>query len=322
MTENNDVGLLKLLRFQNEQLKTGLVNVQSNLADSTDINYESLVEFNEIGKDFSGLLGDSSELTQKMATLTELLAKSSARTQIMAEQIENINHLLQKIVGISYQTNLLGLNATIEAARAGEAGKGFAVVADEVKALARESKKAADEITLAIEQINEESLVFSSSMAESSQGCDSIKKVVDQLDLRLNETSQANTRSVDKILNSNDRTFTSLAKLDHIIWKVNTYLSVIKEDKQMEFVDHNNCRLGKWYTRGDGKKNFSKLRAYPRLDHPHATVHSATKRIFDLVDRGTSVESAVELEKAIQEMERGSDNVFDVLDKMLKEKGS
>ena len=318
MTENQDKNLLKLLQFENEQLKSGLVNVQTNLAESTEINYESLSEFNEIKKDFSGLLDDSRNLTSQMTELTSLLATSKSRTQVMAEQIENINSLLQKIVGISYQTNLLGLNATIEAARAGEAGKGFAVVADEVKALARESKKAADEITTAIDQINEESLVFSHSMEESSEGCEKIKNVVDQFDLRLQETSQANNRSVHRMLGTNDRTFTSLAKLDHIIWKVNTYLSVIKQEKQMDFVDHKSCRLGKWYTQGEGKKSFSRLKSYPHLDHPHSVVHAGTKRVFDFIDKGEGYTQ--ELENALKEMERGSDSVFEVLDKMLREK--
>jgi len=318
MSQNNDTNLLKLLQFENEQLKLGLVNVQSNLAESTDINYDSLNEFNDIKNDFSGLLTDSRNLTEQITELTSLLAISKDRTQIMAEQIENINSLLQKIVGISYQTNLLGLNATIEAARAGEAGKGFAVVADEVKALARESKKAADEITTAIDQINEESMTFSHSMEKSSDGCAKISTVIDQFDLRLNETSQANNRSVHRILGTNDRTFTSLAKLDHIIWKVNTYLSVIKQEKQMDFVDHKSCRLGKWYTQGEGKKSFSKLRSYPHLDHPHSIVHSGTKRVFDLIDSDEGY--TAELENALKEMERGSDSVFEILDKMLKEK--
>ena len=318
MTENDDKTLLKLLAFENEQLKQGLVNVQSNLTESTDINYESLAEFDEIKNDFSGLLSDSRSLTEQMTALTKLLANSKARTQVMAEQIENINSLLQKIVGISYQTNLLGLNATIEAARAGEAGKGFAVVADEVKALARESKKAADTITIAIDQINEESMIFSSSMEESSEGCEKIKAVVDQFDLRLNETGQANDRSMRRMEGTNDRTFTSLAKLDHVIWKVNTYLSVIKQEKEMNFVDHKNCRLGKWYSQGEGKKSFSRLRSYPHLDHPHSVVHSGTKRVFDLIDKNEGYSQ--ELEHAIKEMERGSDSVFEVLDKMLQEK--
>jgi len=319
MIENNDQALLKQLEFENEQLKLGLVNVQTNLAESTGINDKSLADFDEIRDDFTGLLSDSRSLTEQMSALTQLLANSKARTQVMAEQIENINSLLQKIVGISYQTNLLGLNATIEAARAGEAGKGFAVVADEVKALARESKKAADTITVAIEQINEESLIFSSSMEESSEGCEKIKTVIDQFDLRLHETSQANDRSMRRMEGTNDRTFTSLAKLDHIIWKVNTYLSVIKHEKQMDFVGHKDCRLGKWYTQGEGKKSFSRLRSYPHLDHPHSAVHSGTKRIFDLIDKDEGYTQ--ELELALKEMERGSDGVFEVLDKMLAEKG-
>jgi len=87
MTENNDQALLKLLEFENEQLKLGLVNVQTNLAESTEINYESLAEFDEIRNDFTGLLSDSRSLTEQMTELTDLLANSKARTQVMAEQI-------------------------------------------------------------------------------------------------------------------------------------------------------------------------------------------------------------------------------------------
>ena len=320
MTEDTDSNLLKLLDTENEQLKKGLLNIQGTLASATETNQKSIDEINALENDFTELLNDSKSLTQQMDDLTDLLAKSTTRTHVMAGQIENINHMLQKIVGISYQTNLLGLNATIEAARAGEAGKGFAVVADEVKALARESKKAADQITLAIEQINEESINFSTSMEESSQGCQGIKKTVDHFDLRLTETSQANNRAVREVLGTNDKTFAALAKIDHIIWKVNTYLSVIRKEKQMPFVSHNQCRLGKWYTSGEGKKSFSTLRSYPHLEHPHSIVHSGTKRVFELIDEGSGYTK--ELENALNEMERGSENVFAVLDKMVAEKTS
>ncbi len=88
----------------------------------------------------------------------------------------------------------------------------------------------------------------------------------------------------------------------------------------MDFVDHKSCRLGKWYTDGEGRQSFSKLRSYPHLDHPHSIVHNGTQRVFDLIDNDSGITE--ELENAIKEMERGSDSVFEILDKMLSEKKS
>jgi len=64
----------------------------------------------------------------------------------IADQMSNVENLLDDINGIADKTNLLALNAAIEAARAGEAGRGFAVVADEVRHLSLRSNEFSEKI--------------------------------------------------------------------------------------------------------------------------------------------------------------------------------
>ncbi len=70
----------------------------------------------------------------------------------MGESGAKIAKTLEVIDKIAFQTNILALNAAVEAARAGEAGMGFAVVAEEVRNLAQRCAKAAEEISVLIEQ--------------------------------------------------------------------------------------------------------------------------------------------------------------------------
>ncbi|MEG7524000.1 MAG: CZB domain-containing protein [Chromatiales bacterium] len=109
----------------------------------------------------------------------------------------------------------------------------------------------------------------------------------------------------------------SLAKLDHVLWKVNTYLSVNKGEPAFQFVDHHNCRLGKWYYEGEGKEFFSGSRHYSALEHPHSVVHEGTKDVFDLLQQSKRDYPA--LMQALQIMEESSSQVFMNLDRIRKD---
>ncbi|TWT83662.1 hypothetical protein CA13_51290 [Planctomycetes bacterium CA13] len=64
------------------------------------------------------------------------------------------------------------------------------------------------------------------------------------LNSRIHETGEMNAEATVGVENENDRAFMCLAKLDHIIWKVNTYLCVIDNKPAFDFVDHH--KLPTW----------------------------------------------------------------------------
>jgi len=114
----------------------------------------------------------------------------------------------------------------------------------------------------------------------------------------------------------------ALVKLDHVIWKVNTYLSVAHKKEEFSFVDHKNCRLGKWYNEGIGKRYFANTPSYSQLDRPHSVVHNGTYKVFDAIkEESVSIDYEMAID-ALSEMETASNSVFEILDRMLKERDS
>jgi hypothetical protein len=257
-------------------------------------------------------LGDTNEFSQAVTAMRQLVDETD-------KQLLGMHRFVSMIDEVASQTNLLALNATIEAARAGEAGKGFAIVASEVKTLSRQTQAAVASIGQSIDAILVKSKQVAEQMRLLDQRSNQIRDTVAGLNARVTETHGMNADSTRRTVDSNDRVFMSLAKLDHILWKVNTYLSVIEGEPQMEFVDHHHCRLGKWYREGDGQASFARMPSYQGLDAPHARVHQATKRVFDqLAHSGQGDTTAIA--RALHDLERGSEVVFEFLERILAEK--
>jgi uncharacterized protein YoxC len=310
--------LRQLFLLENEHAKAGLATVQSNIASTLQWNQEVLAAFDGIRQDTDRLQDQARSIESGSVLLSQDLQVAGGQVGELTEQVAEISKILSGIQGIAFQTNLLALNATIEAARAGEAGRGFAVVASEVKELSKQTAQLVTRIAHLTEGIRVGASSVQSSITTAGERSGESRRQVEAFAEAIDRTFERTNEAASHLGRTNNRVFMSLAKLDHILWKVNTYLSVLNNTPSFVFVDHHNCRLGKWYYEGEGRRQFGHCAGYSDIERPHAVVHDSTKRVFERL--GGSTPDLAQIGRDLQAMEDGSTKIFHALDRVLAAK--
>jgi len=265
---------------------------------------KAMTNLNDVFSASSEVLANISSTVNDIGTRANQSSEKMTSLRVVSDSIANF---VSVITNISDQTNLLALNAAIEAARAGDQGRGFAVVADEVRALAQNTGNATSEIGSLIDTIDNDSATAATQIEQLCDYTASISEQNKSLGDSYQHILESSKQMRDVINHSALSAFIQTVKLDHIMWKNDVYSAIFDESNKStdDFSNHTNCRMGKWYYHGDGKR-FAGQQAFVAIEKPHKKLHDSGVEAVRSFQSGDTAA----VKDLLRKMETASDEVF------------
>nr|WP_298059637.1 methyl-accepting chemotaxis protein [uncultured Halomonas sp.] len=312
----NDRHTVSLQRLPVLQIKSGemLDAIRQVLQENAETMAVQHAKMADVEQSAQQSLAAVQELNREASALLQSAAQNTDGVEALTHTTASIEKLVSDIQEVSRRTNLLSLNASIEAARAGEAGRGFAVVAGEVRNLANQTHLASDSIRKLVQEIIDQVATMSTLSQQTQKSAEGTRVTTHQVERSVDDIT-GHSQSMQRFIENQTQTaFLNSVKLDHAVFKNKVYEAVVLRIYDTSLADHTQCRLGRWYFEGEGKR-YAYSAAYQQLDAPHRDVHRYGKSAIEFAQSGDQEEMA----DALAQMESASLTVVQQLDRLMAE---